>query len=112
MNTTSINSKNICDSPQTVTSFENTMKFIADFWTLRIIDTIRDKELRFCEIERLLPKANPATLTGRLKRLEQFGAIQRLEETRDKQSVTYKLTKKGNETLPIIEAIKAFTDKQ
>jgi DNA-binding HxlR family transcriptional regulator len=92
--------------------FDDTMKLVGDFWTLRIIDALSDRELRFCEIERGVSDISPATLTNRLKKLEDNHLIQRLVETRDKQSVTYILTDKGQGVLPILQAIRRFTDSQ
>lgn len=89
--------------------FDEAMKLIGDFWTLRLIDAIQTDEVRFCEIERRVPDINPATLTNRLKRLEEAGAVDRLCETKDRQSVAYVLTERGRRILPIIESIKSFT---
>lgn len=91
-------------------AFDEAMKLIGDFWTLHIIDALRSQELRFCEIERALLSSNPATLTNRLRRLEEAGVVNRLEETRDKQSVTYELSEKGKGILPILDSIKTFTE--
>ncbi len=88
----------------------STLKLLGDFWTLAIIDALASQELRFCEIERALPDINPVTLTNRLKKLEQTGLIERREETVDKLSVTYRLTKQGRGIMPILAAIQEFTD--
>lgn len=90
--------------------FDDAMKLIGDFWTLRIVDAIRGDEVRFCEIERRVPDINPATLTSRLKKLEEADVIDRLVETKDRQSVAYVLTSRGKRILPVLESIKAFTE--
>lgn len=95
-----------CKNPD---AFAATMKLVGDYWTLRLVDVIRDDEVRFCEIERRLPDINPATLTARLKKLEDAEIIGRLVETKDKQSVSYMLTSRGKNLLPILESIKIFT---
>ncbi len=92
--------------------FDEAMKLIGDFWTLRLIDVIRNDEVRFCEIERRVPDISPATLTGRLKKLEEAGVVDRLVETKDKQSVSYILTERGHRMLPILESIKYFTKSE
>ena len=94
------------------TVFDAAMKLIGDFWTLRIIDAIRHDEVRFCEIERRLPDANPATLTARLKRLEEADVIERRRDAQAKQSVSYTLTGRGLHILPILESIKSFTQQR
>ncbi len=92
-------------------SCETTMKLLGDFWTLRIIDELRDGSLRFCDLQRRLGGLNPATLTNRLKTLEEAHVIVRAEETFDKISVAYSLTELGTEALPVIAALDAFADK-
>lgn len=91
-------------------ALDKAMELIGDSWTLHIIETLRGQELRFCEIERGLPSSNPATLTNRLRRLEEAGIVVRLEETRDKQSVTYRLSSKGHGILPVLDSIRTFTE--
>lgn len=90
-------------------NFDTTIKTIGDFWTLHIIDELHGRELRFCEIERALPAISPATLTNRLKRLENAQIIERRIETHDKQSVAYSLTDRGRGLIPILESIKNYT---
>jgi DNA-binding HxlR family transcriptional regulator len=85
-------------------------EMFGDKWTLRIVSVLRDGEMRFKEIEKNL-SINSATLSERLKRLEEVGAIVRSEETIDKLSVTYKLTKSGCELLPIYDGIIKFGQK-
>jgi DNA-binding HxlR family transcriptional regulator len=85
-----------------------TMKLLGDYWTLRIIDTLKTGELRFCELQRRIDNPNPVTLTTRLKRLEQAGLVARSEETIDKISVAYALTPLGAGVLPVIDALNGF----
>lgn len=89
----------------------NSLKLMGDYWTLRIIDALRDGELRFCQLQRDVGNPSPTTLTVRLKNLEAMHLISRSEETQSKISVTYSLTKRGKEVLPIIKAINAFSQK-
>ncbi len=97
-----------CKNPD---MFAATMKLVGDYWTLRLVDVIRDDEVRFCEIERRLPDINPATLTVRLKKLEEAEIVDRLIETKDRQSVSYVLTGRGKQLLPVLESIKNFTNE-
>jgi DNA-binding HxlR family transcriptional regulator len=88
-----------------------TMKLLGDYWTLRIIDALRDSEVRFCELQRILDNVNPVTLTTKLKRLEEAGLVARTEETLDKISVAYSLTELGKDVLPVIKALDTFSRK-
>jgi DNA-binding HxlR family transcriptional regulator len=95
----------------TATSFDDVSKLIGDFWTLRIVGTLESAELRFCELERHLPDINPVTLSGRLKKLESAGVIQRNCCVQDKQSVSYCLSTKGRDLLPVLNAIEQFAQR-
>lgn len=87
------------------------LKILGDYWTLQIIQSLADREMRFSELERELPQINPTTLAGRLKKLENQGIISRSKETLNKLSVFYALTDKGRGILPILAQIKHFADK-
>lgn len=97
-----------CLSP---TATDSVMKIIGDFWTLRIVESLRSQELRFCEMERAIPDISPATLTSRLKKLEESQLIIRRVETLDRQSVCYGLSEKGRGIVPVLDAIKTFTEE-
>jgi DNA-binding HxlR family transcriptional regulator len=97
-----------CSTPDAELVFDDTLKILGDFWTLRVLESLMGGPLRFCEIERSLKHVNPVTLTKRLKVLEDNYYIVRLTETIDKQSVTYELTGKGRDTQPVVDAIKQF----
>ncbi len=92
------------------TSVES-LKLLADFWTLRLIDELKNGELRYCELQRRAESLNPATLTSRLKKLERAGIIERKDHTCDKISVSYSLTRLGLRALPILQAINLFPGK-
>lgn len=94
---------------QNTLSFQDTAKLIGDAWTLRVIDVVAQTEQRFSELERHIPDICPATLTNRLRKLEEAGIIIRRDSTVDKQSVTYTLSDRGSKVLPVIDAIKQFT---
>lgn len=86
------------------------LKLLGDFWTLRIIDALRDEEVRYCELQRRLDNLNPVTLTGRLKKLEAATIVIRAEVP-DTGSVTYSLTPLGHEALAVISALNGFSAK-
>jgi len=84
------------------------LKLLGDYVTLRIIDFLRSKQLRFTELQRAMGDVNSVTLSNRLKRLEAAGVIERMEATIDRQSVTYRLTDLGTELLPVLREIQKF----
>lgn len=87
---------------------KKTYEIFGDQWNLQIAEALGEDECRFNDIQRQLG-INSATLTTKLKRLEELKLIDRLEKTRDKQSVTYKLTPYGTKLLPIIQSMLEFT---
>lgn len=85
------------------------LKILSDFWTLRIIDELSDgSTLRFNEIERRLEGVNTATLSKRLKEMQENQLVTRIETTR--ADVTYTLTPLGKEAIPLLQAINHFSD--
>jgi len=86
------------------------LQLLGDFWTLSIIDVLKDGELRYCSLQRALNDVSPVTLAGRLKKLEQAGLVERKEEAVDKLSVSYALTKNGESILPVLEQIQIFSE--
>ena len=85
------------------------LKLVADYWVLRIVEELHLSEngLRFSELQRALGGVSPATLSNRLRRLEERKLIDR-EGTAGKLSVVYRLNERGTTVLPVIRAITAF----
>jgi DNA-binding HxlR family transcriptional regulator len=88
---------------------QDALKLVADYWVLRIVEelSLADDGLRFSELQRSLGGASPATLSNRLRRLEERSLINRCGE-RGKQSVVYTLSEPGHTVLPVIDAINDF----
>ncbi len=86
------------------------MKLVADFWVLRIVEELDSGSggLRFSVLERSLGGVSPATLSNRLRRLEEGGLIHRDEGADGPISVSYRLTDRGRGVLPVIRAINDF----
>ncbi len=85
------------------------LKILSDYWTLRVIDELSDgQSLRFNEIERRLEGVNTATLTKRLKDMQESGLLTRNENSR--ADVSYGLTKLGFEAIPLLKAVNHFSD--
>jgi len=90
----------------------DTMKLFGDYWTLRIIGALGEHgETRFCDVQRAVDNCNPVTLTDRLKRLEAAELLVRTDASGEKTCVTYALSARGREALPIITAIHNFSTK-
>lgn len=89
-----------------------TLKLLADFWTLSIIKALHDcDEIRFCELQRALDMVNPVTLTNRLLKLEEKNLVLRRTGSVDELSVTYSLTYLGKEAYKVVKALDSFAEK-
>lgn len=99
--------ENLTPSPLTCAT---SLKLLADFWTLRIIEALFTGEQRYCELQRIIGNVNPATLTKKLTELEASGILLR-NEANGGHTVTYKLTALGQDTVPVLKAIREFSTK-
>ncbi len=86
----------------------DSLKLLGDFWTMIIIDKLSDGPMRFRDLEQAIDGVNTATLTNRLKNMQASHLIERKEVSR--ADVTYELTLIGKKTVPILTAIKDFSD--
>lgn len=66
-------------------------------WVLRIIRSLGETTQRFCELQDALGGANSATLSQRLKLLEDEGLIDRTIVSNMPPWVEYSLTRKGRQ---------------
>jgi DNA-binding HxlR family transcriptional regulator len=88
---------------------QRALKLVADYWVLRIVEelSLADDGLRFSALQRALGGASPATLSNRLRRLEDETLIER-NGLEGKLSVVYTLSRHGTYVLPVIRAINEF----
>jgi len=86
------------------------LRMFGDYWTLAILFCLRNGGMRFGELQKEMG-VNPVTLTSRLKTLTRNKLLSRRKSTADKQSVTYELTRIGQDTVPIVQLIILFSAK-
>ena len=80
-------------------------------WVLRIIRVLGDRTQRFCELQDALGGANSATLSQRLKMLEDEGLIARREVSAVPPWVEYSLTGKGTDLRGAIAGIDRWAER-
>jgi DNA-binding HxlR family transcriptional regulator len=73
-------------------------------WTALIIRELAGGAMRFSQIQRGVPLASPALLSGRLKQLEKEGVVQR-EKSDSGKAWRYRLTESGEEFVPLVMAL-------
>ncbi len=80
-------------------------------WVLRIIRALGERTQRFCELQDALGGANSATLSQRLKLLEDEGMIERRAISAVPPWVEYSLTPKGNDLDATITGIDRWAER-
>jgi DNA-binding HxlR family transcriptional regulator len=80
-------------------------------WVLRIVHALGDRTQRFCELQDALGGANSATLSQRLKLLEDEGLIDRRMVSEVPPWVEYSLTEKGADLRRAIGPIDLWADR-
>lgn len=94
-----------CEKNHNDPKFKEILRIIGDFWALRIVSALEEQDLRFCALERALGDSNPATLTARLKKLEQHDIVARRKDGTD---TVYSLTPRGAKLFPIVRQLQDF----
>jgi len=87
------------------------MTVLGQKWVLRIIRSLGAHTQRFCELQDALGGANSATLSQRLKLLEDEGLIARRVVSNVPPWVEYSLTPKGAELSRAMDAIDRWADR-
>lgn len=80
-------------------------------WVLRIVRVLGDRTQRFCELQDALGGANSATLSQRLKLLEDEGLIERRAISSVPPWVEYSLTTKGSDLRAAIAGIDRWAER-
>ena len=80
-------------------------------WVMRIIRALGERTQRFCELQDALGGANSATLSQRLKLLEDEGLIERRAISAVPPWVEYSLTPKGGDLRAAIIGIDRWAER-
>jgi DNA-binding HxlR family transcriptional regulator len=88
-----------------------TADVVSGKWTLLVIRDLADESRRFCELEKSLSGISPRTLSLRLRTLEGEGIVERTTYPDVPPRVTYSLTEKGRDLVPLIEQMRQYGDR-
>ncbi|KUJ70996.1 HxlR family transcriptional regulator [Streptomyces albus subsp. albus] len=83
---------------------------ISDKWTTLIVNALADGPLRYGELARIVAGVSQKMLTQTLRALERDGLVSRTITASVPVRVDYALTPIGRELLPIVRAIKEWSD--
>ena len=87
------------------------LNILGQKWVLRIIRALGERTQRFCELQDALGGANSATLSQRLKLLEDEGLIDRRMISTLPPWVEYSLTEKGADLRSAIVGIDRWAER-
>lgn len=87
---------------------EATARIVSGKWTLVLLRDLALGPRRFSDLQRSLEGISPRTLSVRLKALEDMGVLVRSEFPGVPPRVEYQLTAKGDDLLPIVEAMREY----
>jgi DNA-binding HxlR family transcriptional regulator len=79
------------------------MEIIGGKWTALILRDLFAGTKRFCELEKSVGGVNPRTLSKRLSILEEHGIIRKKTFNEVPPKTEYRLTKKGEDLLPVLQ---------
>lgn len=94
------------DTPISETGFGYTLSLINGRYKIMILYWLSiNKVMRFNELKRHIEKISFKTLSNTLKELERDGLVNRKEYPQIPPKVEYRLSKRGESLLPIIDAM-------
>mgnify|MGYP000291889130 CR=1 FL=1 len=96
------NKNDVSVQPRVCPVVERAFTLLGKKWMGLIIHTLSKGPFHFCELERILLALNARTLSQRLKELEVEGLVTRTVHTGNPVRVTYQLTEKGMDLIPVL----------
>jgi DNA-binding HxlR family transcriptional regulator len=84
---------------------------IADKWTVLVVGALEDKTKRFGELRREIGGVSQKMLTQTLRGLEMDGLVARRVYASVPPKVEYTLTKLGRTLIPVLEAIREWSEQ-
>ncbi len=88
-----------------------TARIVSGKWTLLVLRDLAAGPCRFTELQRSLMGISTRTLALRLRELEEAGVVIREEYAEAPPRVEYRLTARGRDLVPIVEAMRSFGER-
>lgn len=86
--------------------FDATMQLIQGKWKIYILYELAENKVgRFNELSRMIQHVSNKTLTNQLRELEEDGLISRQVYSQVPPKVEYRLTKRGESLVPVLDAL-------
>lgn len=91
--------------------YEHAIQLLGKRWTGLILDTLLKGPQRFCEMTSAVDGLSDRVLSDRLRELEMEGIIERIVYPQIPVRVEYRLTEKGQDLQPVVQAIHHWAEK-
>ena len=91
--------------------FQHGIELIGRRWTGAILNAMCAGATRYSEIKESIPGLTDRLLSDRLRELEAEGVVDRKVLPEVPVAIRYRLTEKGRELLPVIEAVGRWTTR-
>lgn len=102
------------EQPETLSAFcpkfHHAVELVGRRWTGAILRAMLAGNSRFSDIAATVPGLSDRLLSERLKELLAEGLIERCVGEESPSRVEYRLTRKGSELAPVIEALSGWAD--
>lgn len=95
-------------TPLTDCAWREVVDIIGDKWSVMILHTICNSQMRYSEIHRQIPGISQKVLTTSLRQLERDGIIKRTIYPVVPPKVEYELTPLGKSVFEVIESLRAW----
>ena len=111
MATKPIESPAIRPTKQLCKRYEQAIQLLGKRWTGLILDAMLEGPQRFCEMTAIVEGLSDRVLSDRLRELESEGVVERIVYPQIPVRVEYRLTEKGRDLSPVIQAIHDWAEK-
>src|SRR5438270_12541201 len=91
--------------------YEQAIQLLGKRWTGLLLYTLLEGPKRFCELTSTVEGLSDRVLSDRLRELELEGVVERVVYPQIPVRVEYKLTEKGQDLKPVVEAIHKWAEK-
>src|SRR5437588_6369241 len=91
--------------------YEHAVQLLGKRWTGLLLDALMGGPKRFCELTSAVEGLSDRVLSDRLRELEVEGIIERIVYPQIPVRVEYRLTEKGRDLKPVVEAIHHWAEK-
>ena len=91
--------------------YEHAIQLLGKRWTGLIIDALMGGPRRFCELTAIVEGLSDRVLSDRLRELELEDVIERVVYPQIPVRVEYRLTEKGRDLKPVVDAIHTWAQR-